>query len=287
MRARAASSSSRRSVQAGRPGKLAHRSVHSGQGRQLPLRGARLPGVQLVPAGPGRLPAPVRTAPALGLAGRQRGLLGHGPQRPLGRLPAVPLPVLLRHAPHLGRDLRTARGEGVHDGLVHSANLESVTVRAGHQDVAQAGQTGGQLPRGVGRHGQALLVKHGPVQCPPAGVRLVPPLGQVHDRNVDVELGVTLAGRVLQERRGHRAGRVPVLRALRPGPHVQSALHPSNGRPSGTEQRVRDRAGLDLQRPSVLIRSGLAQPPSVRQQRGVQDTDGLGRAHGEVEVRDA
>ena len=101
-----------------------------------------------------------------------------------------------------------------------------------------------------------------------------PRWAKVHDRNVDVELGVPLAGRVLQERRGHRAGRVAVLRALRPGPHEQSALDASNGRPSGRQQRVRDRAGLVLQRPGVLIRSALAQPPSVRQQRGVQhDTD--------------
>ena len=124
------------------------------------------------------------------------------------------------------------------------------------------------------------------MQSPPAGVRLVPPLGKVHDRNVHVQLGVPLAGRVLQERCGHRAGRVPVLGALRPGPHVQSALHPSNGRPSGRQQRVRDRAGLVLQLPGALIRSALARLASGHQQRGVQDANRLGRAHREVKVRD-
>ena len=63
---------------------------------------------------------PAPCALLLGLAGGQRHLLRHRPQRPLGRLPAVPLAVLLRHPRHLGRDLRPPGAERVHHLLVHA-----------------------------------------------------------------------------------------------------------------------------------------------------------------------
>ena len=128
---------------------------------------------------------------------------------------------------HLGRDLRPAGGEGVHDLLGHPAHLEAVPIRAGHQHIAQAGQTRRQLPGGHRRHGQALLVQQGAVQRPPAAVRAVRPLGQVEHRVMDVKLRIPLPGGVLEKRRDNAPGRVAVLpRGGRvvPRPDVQRPL---------------------------------------------------------------
>ena len=275
--------------QALRRGKRPHCYVHSRQGVHLTLGGPRLPGVQLLPGAALRHAATVRPAVLLGLPAGQRGVLGHGPQRPLGRLPAVPLAVLLRHPPHLGRDLRPAAGEGVHDLLGHPAHLEAVPIRAGHQHIAQAGQTRGQLPGGHGRHGQALLIQEGTVEGPPAGVRAVRPLGQVEHRVMDVELRIPLPGGVLEKRRDNAPGRVAVLpRGGRvvPGPDVQRALCSRQRRACCGLQRLGDRPGVALQLPGLGVTPAGAGLACCDQQRSVQHRHRLGRAHGEVKVRD-
>ena len=256
--------------QALRRGKHPHCYVHSRQGVHLTLGGPRLPGVQLGPRAALRHPAAVRPAMLLGLPGGQRGVLGHGPQSPLARLPAIPLAVLLRHAPHLGRDLRPAAGEGVHDLLGHPAHLEAVTVRAGDQHIAQAGQTRGQLPGGHGRHAQALLVQEGTVQGPPAGVHAVRALGQVEHRIMDVELGVPLPGGVLEERRDDAPSRVAVLTRggrVVPGPDVQRAFCSRHRRACCGLQGLGDRPGVALQLP------GLGVTPACRAWRAATSSE--------------
>ena len=146
-----ASSSAGASRPSGRAN-AADRFVHPGQRGHLPLRGARLPVVQLLPGGPGRLPAPVRAAPALGLAGLQRGRPGPWPTASAGTAPG-----------------RTAGGTpppcGATSGVICARREEKASMTSwstpptsnplpsarGHQDIAQVSQPRGQLPRGVAR----------------------------------------------------------------------------------------------------------------------------------------
>jgi hypothetical protein len=127
------------------------------------------------------------------------------------------------------------------------------------------------------------------VQGPPPVVGSVTALGPVPDRDVDVQLGVPVAGQVVQEQAGDQAAAVPPLPrpgGMVPGPGVGSvAVQPAHRFPRRVQQRV-----LQLIRPGVehrgpVVVAAVAGLPGCDPVGGVQHGDALDRADGQVEIR--
>ena len=159
---------------------------------------------------------------------------GPWPTASAGRFAAVPLAVLLRHAGHLGRDLGPPRGEHDLGRLGHASDLEPVAVLARDQDITQVSEPRRQLPRRVRGHRQALLV----TASAPCSVRHLASAWSPRWARFMTAMWTWSWGSPSRDVccRNMAATEPAASRysvPCGPGPHVQSALHPSDGRPSG------------------------------------------------------
>src|SRR6185437_13768955 len=175
--------------------------------------------------------------------------------------------------------------------LADPADLGAVAVRPGHHRIAEGGQLGFQGPVGDRGDGEPVVVQAARVQGPPFVVGAVGALDPVPDRDVHVELGVAVAGEVVQEQAGGQA--VPVAPLPGAGGVVARAgvggvlLQPADRFPSRRHQRNFDRVGAGVERGGLVLvaaATGLASGDSVG---GVQHRHALDRADGQIEVRHA
>ncbi len=111
----------------------------------------------------------------------------------------------------------------------------------------------------------------------------------VPDRDVHVQLGVAVAGQVVQEQAGDQA--VPVAPLPRPGGMVPRAgvgrlpLEPPERLPRRVHQRVLELIGPRVERGGLVLVAAVAGLPGGDPVGGVQHRDALDRADGQVEVR--
>ena len=207
-------------------GKLRDLLVHRRQRAQFTVHGLGLPGGEPLRRGGLRCTGPPGERAArlgFGAAGVLPGLLVQQPERAPGRRLAVQRLVLAGEPSEFAGDGDGAGAEQVHDVLGNAADLGAVAVGPGHHFVAQRRQSGLQDPVGDRGHAEPLAVQGAGVQGAPLVVGAVGALDPVPDRDVHMQLRVTVAGQVVQEQAGDQAAAVPPLPRLRrmvPGPGV-------------------------------------------------------------------
>jgi hypothetical protein len=127
------------------------------------------------------------------------------------------------------------------------------------------------------------------VQGPPPVVGSVTALGPVPDRDVDVQLGVPVAGQVVQEQAGDQAAAVPPLPrpgGMVPGPGIGSvAVQPAHRLPRRVQQSILQLIRPDVERGGPVIVAAVAGLPGCDPVRSMQHRDALDRAHGQIEIR--
>ena len=215
-------------------------------------------------------------------------LLVQQPQRPLRRrLPVDALP-LGGQPGQLADDGDAAGGELAHHLRVDTADLAPIAIRPGHHHKAQVTQPGLDKPVRDRRHPQPVLIQRPAVQGPPLAVGLVGALHPVPHRHVHVELGVAVAGDVVQEQRRGQ----PVAVAPLPGARTVVAgagiggvlLQPAHRVPGTVHHRLLDRIGHrveGLRTVGAVLRTGLHRRDPVG---GVQHRHRLDRRDGQVKI---
>jgi len=153
------------------------------------------------------------------------------------------------------------------------------------------GGCGFQDPVGDRRDAQPLVVQAARVQGPPLGVGAVGALDPVPDRDVYVQLGVAVAGQVVQEQTGGQTAAVaPLPRAGRvmAGASVGGVLfQPGDGFAGGVHQRGLDLVRAGVQGCGVVVVAAVAGLAGGDPVGGMQHGHALDRTDGQVKVRDA
>ena len=209
--------------------------------------------------------------------------------RLLGGLPCL-LAYSLRKLLQLPSDRHGAGAEQVHHVLADPADLGAVAVGPRHHGVPERGQPGLQGPVGDWGDGEPLVVQGPRVQGAPFVVGAVAALHPIPDRDVYVQLRVTVARQVVQEQAGDQARPRPATPPYGPNGArcgCRSRAGPASPPPSRAASISASsispaRASSAAARVLVAVLAGLAGRDPVR---GVQHRYALDRTDGQVEVR--
>ena len=266
-------------------------AVHRRQRGQFAVHGLGFPGSKPLRRSRLRrtgLPGQRAAGIGLGAAGVLPGLLVQQPQRAPGRRRAVHRLVLPGKTVEFAGDGDGAGAEQVHDVLGDPADLGAVAVGPGHHDIAERGQPGLQAPVRDRGHAEPLAVQGPGIQGPPRVVGSVGALDAVPDRDVHVQLRVTIAGEMVQEQAGDQAAAVPPLprpHGMVPGPGVGGmAVEPAHRLPRRFQQRVLQLIGPGVERGGLVVLAAVAGLPCGDAVGDVQQGDALDRADGQVEI---